>query len=68
MVRASIKKSVGPSGDDDMDLSIWQQTLEEVKLGWLKRSTSRKWGAIVSAHLEEVRGEAKEQISSSWRF
>ena len=36
MVRASIKKSVGPSGDDDMDLSIWQQTLEEVKLGWLK--------------------------------
>ena len=30
MVRASIMSSVGLSGDDEMDMSIRQQTLDEV--------------------------------------
>lgn len=35
MMRSAVKKSVGPSDDDEMDQAIWRQTLEEVDLGWL---------------------------------
>ena len=36
MVRKTTRSSVGPSGDDEMDASIWEQTLDEVKKGWLQ--------------------------------
>ena len=35
MVRPSVRSSVGPSGDDELDASIWEQTLDEVPKGSL---------------------------------
>ena len=35
LVRSTVRASVGPSGDEEMDASIWEQTMEEVSKGWL---------------------------------
>ena len=36
MIRSTVRASVGPSGDEEMDTSIWEQTIEEVSKGWLQ--------------------------------